>query len=120
MLADIRSSHRRLDDAVEELVFRKRLADVAMLFAELAGLPEQHVNTALHKINAAHIGVVARVLGIGDPTFRRLSSLRCEKLRLPMSQADQMLRDYAGITLERAEHALRFYRRGKPITAARG
>jgi uncharacterized protein (DUF2336 family) len=110
MLLDIHDRRRKLDDAIDELVFERRLADIAMLLANLADVPESHVSSALHKVNAIAIGVICRTLGLSDPTFRRLCSLRCEKLRLPLSQADQMLRDYAGIDIKMAEKSLRYHK----------
>jgi len=110
MLVDIRSNYRKLDDAVDELLFQKRLLDVTLLLADLASVPESHVNDAMHKVNTAGIGAVCRSLGLGDAAFRRLSGLRCEKLRLPVSQIDRMMRDYAAIDPADATKALRQWR----------
>lgn len=110
LLVDLRSGHRRLDDVLDDLVFQRRTFDIAALLAELASVPEAHASNALHKVNPSGIGAICRSLGVGDATFRRLSALRCEKLRLPDTQIEQMIRDYARIDRVQAEAWLKPHR----------
>lgn len=110
LLVDLRSGHRRLDDVLDDLIFQRRTFDIAALLAELAAVPEAHTSNVLHKVNPSGIGAICRVLGVGDATFRRLSALRCDKLRLPDTQIEQMMRDYARIDPVQAEAWLRPHR----------
>jgi Uncharacterised protein conserved in bacteria (DUF2336) len=110
MLADIRAGKRRLDEAIDQLIFQKRMVDIAALLAEMSDLQEAHVSNVLHKVNATGIGIVCRALNVGETTYDRLSRLRCEKLRLPATQADQMTADFNMIDLVTAERSLRFHR----------
>ena len=109
-LADIRSGRRRLDEALDQFIFEKRMADIAHLLAGVAQLPEAHVSNVLHKVNATGIALVCRTIDIPATTYGRLSELRCEKLRLPVSQAEQMLRDYAEVDKSSADRVIRFHK----------
>lgn len=115
LLADLRSGHRRLDDVLDDLVFQRRTFDIAALLADLASVPEAHASNALHKVNPSGIGAICRALGVGDATFRRLSALRCDKLRLPDTQIEQMMRDYGRIDKAQADAWLKPHRPRRQI-----
>jgi uncharacterized protein (DUF2336 family) len=110
MLADLRDGKRGLDDVLDELIFKKRLVDIAFIFAELAGVPEAHVNNVLHKVNSTGIAVICRTLEVAGTVYDRLCRLRCERLRLNVAQIEPMLRDYHALDKPNAERALRFHK----------
>jgi uncharacterized protein (DUF2336 family) len=110
LLVDLRSGHRRIDDTLDDLIFQRRTFDIAALLADFTGVPEAHASNAMHKINPSGIGAICRTVGVGEATFRRLSALRCDKLRLPETQIEQMVRDYMRLDTERAEAWLRPHR----------
>lgn len=110
MVADIRDRKRRLDEALDQLIFKKRMIDIAYVLAELAEVPEAHVNNVLHKVNATGIAVVCRTLDLSETVYQRLCALRCERLRLNQAQVAPMVREFRDLTKETAERALRFHK----------
>lgn len=110
MVADIRENKRRLDEVLDQLVFKKRVIDIAYVLSELAGVPEAHVNNVLHKVNATGIAVVCRSLDISETAYQRLMALRCERLRLNQAQVAPMLREYQQLDRPTADRALRFHK----------
>ncbi|WP_407049859.1 DUF2336 domain-containing protein [Methyloraptor flagellatus] len=110
MVADVRSGKRRLDEALDDLIHRGRLIDIAHVLADLAQVPEAHVSNVLHKLAGTGIAVVCRTLDVSETVYDRLSRLRCERLRVPPAQAEPMLREYQQLDRATAERTLRFHR----------
>lgn len=119
VLKDIKSGYRNLDDALDDLLAQQRTNELIALLASLCNLPEVHVNNVFHRVNVNGIGIVCRSLGLGDATFRRLCAMRCDRLRLPMTQTDQMVREYQAITLDTAIKTLDYQRRMSGMPAQR-
>ncbi|MCW1843372.1 DUF2336 domain-containing protein [Prosthecomicrobium hirschii] len=109
-IADIREGRRPLDEVVDQLVFKKRIMDVAFVLSELASVPEAHVNNVLHKVNAMGIAVICRSLDMSDTVYQRLSALRCERLRLNKAQVMPMVTEYRQLDKQTADRALRFHK----------
>lgn len=110
MAAMIRDGKRHLDTSLEELISTKRMVDIATLLAELGGLNETHVSNVLYKINDFGIALVCRSVSVGERTYHALSMLRCERLHLPVPEAERMTREYMMIDRASAERALRFHK----------
>ncbi len=110
MAALIRDGKLRLDGCMEDLISAKRLVDISLLLSEIGNLAEAHVSNVLHKVNDFGIALVCRSVDMGDRTYRSLSRLRCERLRLPPAEADRMAREYGMIDKASAERALRFHK----------
>ena len=108
--ADIRADSAQLDQILLPLIAERRMVDVIALLADLAGVHESHVSNVLHKINGSGIACICRVLSVSDAAYERLSLVRCEKLRLPTTQARQMLRDYRATSMELAERTVRIHK----------
>jgi uncharacterized protein (DUF2336 family) len=110
LVAEVRDGKRRLEQGLDQLIFEKRMSDISLLLSELAQLPDAHLSNVLHKVNAAGIALVCRSLDVPVTVYDRLSRLRCEKLRLPGNQADQMVNAYEQLDKATAERTLRFHR----------
>lgn len=110
IVADVRSGKRRLDEALDDLIYRGKLIDIAHVLSELAQVPEAHVSNVLHKLNATGIAVVCKSLDVSETVYRRLSQLRCERLRVPVTQVEPMAREYVQLDKATAERALRFHK----------
>ena len=109
-VSDVRFGRKSLETALRELVASRRLTDVSAFLADLALLKDSYVSNVLHKVNAIGAGLVCRSLRVSDEAYAELSRLRCQKLRLPITQAEAMIREYGEITVVSAERALRYHR----------
>jgi hypothetical protein len=110
LAALIKEGKRRLDPTLEEMIRDKRLVDIATLLAELGQLSESHVSNVLHKVNDFGIALVCRSVDVGERTYFALSRLRCERLRLPSTEAQRMSEEYRVIDKMSADRALRFHK----------
>ncbi|MDR3496288.1 MAG: DUF2336 domain-containing protein [Ancalomicrobiaceae bacterium] len=110
LVSDIRFGRTSLEAGLRQLTAARRLTDISVFLADLALLKESYVSNVLHKVNAVGIGLVCRSLRISAEDYAALSQLRCEKLKLPISHADAMMREYSQITTTSAERALRYHR----------
>lgn len=110
IVSDVRDGRRRLDDALGELVALNRIVDIGHVLAELASVPESHVNNVMHKVNGIGIAIVCRCLDVSDVTYRALSQMRADRLKLNNAQVDAMVREYHGLDKATAERTLRFHK----------
>lgn len=110
LVAEVRDGRRGIDAVIDDLVFKKRLVDIAFVLSELAGVPESHVNNVLHKVNGMGIAVVCRSLDMSETTYGRLSRLRCDRLKLSHNQAEPMIREFLELDKATAERTLRFHK----------
>ena len=107
LINEVRTRKRSVNAALDALIEQKRTVDIAAFLADLADLQESHVSNVLHKVGGTGIAMVCRKLGISNESYERLSVLRCEKLRLPATQAKPMLDEYQAIDEASAEKGLR-------------
>lgn len=110
LAADIREKKRSLDDVVAQLIYEKRLSDIAYILSEFAGVPISQVANAMHKTDSTVIALTCRVLGVSEGVYERLATFRCEKLKMPMSEVKVMVSDYLAVDKSVAERALRFHK----------
>lgn len=110
LAAQIRDGRYRLDQCLDALILGKRLVDIATVLSDLGSLQESHVSNVLHKVNDFGVAIVCRSVGVGLNTYLKLSRLRCERLHLPVAEAERMTLEYRNIDREMAERALRFHR----------
>ena len=110
VIGEIRAGRVPLDAALLPLIDQRRLTDIAVLLSELAEVSETHLSNVLHKVNGSGIAAICRVVNVSDQLYERLSLLRCEKLRLPITQLRPMLRQYQSLPHEAAVRALKPHR----------
>ncbi|KPL52720.1 hypothetical protein ABB55_11245 [Prosthecomicrobium hirschii] len=111
MVVDVQNGRKPTDEVLSGLIRQKRVMDVIYVLAELAEVPEAHVSNALHKVNSTAIAVICRHLEISAAVYGELTGLRCERLCLGATQADQMLREYRDMTPGTADRALKFHQK---------
>lgn len=111
MAQAVRRGRRNVDTVVDSLIHQRRMLDLSCLLADLCDVPEAHVNAVLFKLDSQPIAVLARVAGIGEAVYTRLTRLRCERLSVSASQEAHMMSVYRATEFADADKALEFHRK---------
>lgn len=111
MAEAVRRGRRNVDTVVDSLLNQRRMLDIAYVFAELCDVPETHVNAVLFKLDSQPIAVLARVAGVSEQIYARLTRLRCERLNVPTAQEAHMMAVFRETDFAEADKALDFHRK---------
>ncbi|HHK74906.1 MAG TPA: DUF2336 domain-containing protein, partial [Rhizobiales bacterium] len=108
MISSIRRAERSLGEVIVMLSEENRPMDCALVLAVFSGIPEDQAANALLQVNSETISLLCKSLDIERPHFRALCSMRCQRLHLPLSQADRLAERYDDIDPAVAKRTMRF------------
>lgn len=115
MAEAVRRGRRNVDTVVDSLLNQRRMLDIAYLFSDLCDVPEAHVNAVMFKLDSQPIAVLARVAGVSEHIYARMTRLRCERLNVAASQEAHMMAVYRETDFTEADRALDFHRRRRLV-----
>ncbi len=108
LICDIKAGMQTINKAVEILAQENQPMDCALLLAEFSGIPEEQAANALLKVNGEMISFLCKSIGIDSHHFHAIAVMRCERLHLPLSQAEHLTRQYETLDADTAKRTLRF------------
>ncbi len=103
----VRAGKLTLQGAIEALVLKDRLVDIAAAVSEFADLERSQTFATLAHGQMQSVLVLMRSLNLPWATVHKVLALRSRKLKQPFV-ADELERDYAAIELGLAQRVIRF------------
>ncbi len=92
-----------LGAVISRMCADKNLFDIVRILSEMSGMRHQYVTWLMLHTEAAGIGIVCRMLGVGSSEYGVLSRVRCSHLRLPQFMGDMWANNYTSMNQAEAK-----------------
>lgn len=115
LISDIKEGKTELSDAIIHLIDGDRYQDLIMLLAAITDLDEAVVSNAFYQPNDEPISILSKSLEMSTEAFTRLMSIRCDRLKLPLTQAGRTIARYKELDVASSQRAMRFVQMRKNL-----
>lgn len=104
---DVIKGTRSTAQVTVSLCSEAKSKDLGQFLAGITELTEATVSSALFKLNGTKIAQICKTVEMSTEVFDEIIQLRANKMRLPLSQGELLLRQYDEMPLESAQRAVK-------------
>ena len=108
LVDEVKAGKITISAALMQLIDADRTSDVILLLASIVGLDEAIVSNAFYQMNEEPIAILCKSLDVNTEAFSKLMSMRCEKLKQPLSTAGRSIVRYKELDITSSQRAMRF------------
>lgn len=103
----IKKGQQDIDSVFYQHIQAKQLKEVILIISELSGLGDKFNPSVFLSITADQVAHIGRMIRMPKSTFKKLMHMRCERLRMPASSVNKVIRSYDKISKDEVRDTIK-------------